>query len=170
MKQHGGIAIGTTTSPDKLDRLSAMDEAPFDHLFCTQEPAWHKKVKAATDGRGVDVIFDPVAAGDFLSKEIRLLAPGGTLWIYGLLGEPGVVDVTPLILKRATLRGWLNNELTDDAKALALGYEHVLSHLADGRYRMPVAATFALHDARSAHVALMAGRHIGKMILVPDMA
>ena len=39
------------------------------------------RVKELTDQAGVDVIFDPVAAGEFLNREIRLLAVDGTLWV-----------------------------------------------------------------------------------------
>lgn len=167
VKAHGGIAIGTTTSPEKIDTLQQMDEAPFDHLVLTNEDAWWKQVKAATDGHGCDVIFDPVAAGDFLNTEIRLLADHGTLWVYGLLGQIGKVDVTPLIRKRAAIRGWVNGQLAETEEAVQDGYAHVLSRIADGTYRLPVAKTFPLRDVQQAHEYMEQGQHIGKLILIP---
>jgi len=173
VKEHGGVAIGTTTSPEKVEHLRAMPEAMFDHIVCTagsdtDPDEWRREVKDLSGGHGVDIAFDPVAAGAFLSAEIRALAEGGTIHVYGLLGKPGPVDVTPLIMKRGAIRGYLNMELVDaGADALDAGYAHVLARIADRRYVLPVARTFALSDVRDAHEYMEKGRHIGKLILVP---
>jgi NADPH:quinone reductase-like Zn-dependent oxidoreductase len=165
----GCTTIGTTTSPDKVDRLGAMAAARYDHLVLTHDRPWWTDVKAITDGRGCDVIFDPVAAGEFLDREIRLLAKGGALWIYGLLGASGTVDVTPLIRRHASIRGWLLGELTEaGGEALQTGYAYVLDRLADGRFVLPVAKTYPLRDVRRAHEEMELGRHLGKLILLPD--
>lgn len=167
VKHYGGLAIGTTTRPEKMARLEAMPEAKFDHLICTETPNWPRRAKAIAQGRGYDVIFDPVAAGDFLNQEIRLLAPHGALWVYGLLGEPGVVDVTPLIRKMASLRGWLLGELVSSGLEQA-AHTHVLERVADGTYQLPIAGTFPLREVQAAHRAMERGEHIGKLILIPD--
>jgi len=166
VKHYGGIAIGTTTSPAKLETLQNMATAPYTHLVVTCKADWWREVKRLTGGQGVDVIFDPVAAGDFLNQEIRLLANGGTLWIYGLLGQADTVDVSPLIRKSASLRGWLLNVIsgTDGERS---AYRHLLSGLENQVYQLPVAGIFSLRDVRQAHDAMEQGKHIGKLILVP---
>ena len=81
----GATVIGTTTSPKKVNALKSLSAAKYDHIVVTsaansEQPLantvdpWWKQVKKTTKGKGVDVIFDPVAAGDFLHHEIRLLA------------------------------------------------------------------------------------------------
>lgn len=167
VSDYGGIPIGTTTSPRKVEALKRMDEARFAHLVCTADQGWTKQVKEITDGRGVNVIFDPVAAGAFLDSEIRLLAAGGTIWVYGLLGEVGPVNVAPLVIKRGVMRGWLNNELAEDAATCAAAYRDIFNAIATGRYRMPIAGTFNLRDVRQAHEVMERGEHIGKFVLVP---
>ncbi|NEP15900.1 MAG: zinc-binding dehydrogenase [Leptolyngbya sp. SIO4C1] len=166
IQQQGGTAIGTTTSPDKVERLQAMPEAQYDHIVVTNHPKWWRDVKKITSGNGCDVIFDPVAAGDFLNHEIRLLAQGGTLWVYGLLGQPGVVDVTPLIRKDAAIRGWLLNQIAASPIAEE-AYQHVLQQVAQGHYQLPVAQIFPLSEVKAAHAAMAQGQHIGKLILQP---
>lgn len=166
VKECGGIAIGTTTSPDKVETLRSMSEAQFDHLIVTDNPQWWRQVKQVTSGKGVNVIFDPIAAGEFLNQEIRLIADGGTIWIYGLLGKPDVVDVTPLIRKGASIRGWLLNKLSGTEQE-QVAYQHVLDGVANGTYQLPVAAKFSLRDVRHAHDEMEKGKHIGKMILIP---
>jgi NADPH:quinone reductase len=166
VKYYGGIAIATTTSASKLERLQAMPEAQYEHLVLTSDPQWWRSIKKLTAGKGLDVIFDPVAAGEFLNQEIRLLANGGTIWIYGLLGKPDIVDVTPLIRKGAAIRGWLLNELSGkDVEASA--YQHVLDCLARGIYQLAIAAKFSLSDVREAQNFMEKGEHIGKLVLIP---
>jgi NADPH:quinone reductase-like Zn-dependent oxidoreductase len=166
VNHYGGIAVGTTTRPEKVTLLEAMPEARFHHLVVTQAQDWWRTARALTGGHGYDVIFDPVAAGQFLNQEIRLLAPGGALWIYGLLGTPGTVDVTPLIRKIASIRGWLLNELVGSGMEHP-GYRHILDRVAEGTYQLPIAETFSLRNVQQAHAVMEAGKHIGKFILVP---
>lgn len=168
VKEMGAIPIGTTTSPEKVQTLEQMPEAMYDHVVLTTEPTWWKQVKQITEGHNCDAIFDPVAAGEFLNTEVRLLADGGTLWIYGLLGKPAPNDLTPLIRKRAAIRGWALTELAATGGAsLQAGYDHVLARLADGRYKLPLAGTFALRDVQQAHEQMEQGKHIGKLVLIP---
>ncbi|MEO1634701.1 MAG: zinc-binding dehydrogenase [Cyanobacteria bacterium J06631_9] len=183
-KQRGAITIGTTTSPHKVNALKALDAAQYDHIVLTQrseaaektnqEPWWRTVKKIAQQGaghresghRGIDIIFDPVAAGSFLHHEIRLLAQGGTLWAYGLLGTPDTVDISPLIRKDAAIRGWLLNSIAGtDVEAKA--YQHILENVSQGTYTLPVADIFELAQVREAQQAMEKGTHIGKYILVP---
>ena len=171
VKARGGITIGTTTSPDKVEALRALPTAQYDHIVVTgpkatsQQP-WWRTVKKLTKGKGVNVIFDPVAAGEFLHHEIRLLAHGGTLWVYGLLGTPDTVDVSPLIRKNASIRGWLLNFIAGTPAEME-GYQHILENIASGKYALPIAGQFPLGQVQEAHTAMEAGSHIGKYILTP---
>ena len=169
-KQRGCTTIGTTTSPEKVDALEHLDAARYDHIVVTHpsagEQPWWRKVKQITQGKGVDVIFDPVAAGDFLNTEIRLLAQGGTIWVYGLLGKPDTVDVSPLIRKDGAIRGWLLNAVAG-TPAEQQGYQHILENVAAGSYQLPVAEQFSLTQVREAHAKMEQGKHVGKFILVP---
>ncbi len=170
VKKRGGITIGTTTSPEKVEILTRSPAAQYDHIVVTSQSSeltpWWRTVKKLTQGKGVDVIFDPVAAGDFLHHEIRLLAQGGTLWAYGLLGLVGPVDISPLIRKDAAIKGWLLNAVAG-TPAETKGYSHILRHVADGSYQMPIAEIFKLDQVREAHTAMATGNHIGKYILKP---
>lgn len=172
-RQQGATVIGMTTSPAKADLLRDLEEAAFDHLVVTRDADgndadWYHELRKLTRGRGVDVFFDPVAAGAFLDTEIRSLANYGTIWIYGLLGHPDKVDVSPLIRKHASIRGWVLGEIMDAGpEVLERGEREILAALADGTYRLRVAATFPLADAARAHEEMERGRHIGKLVLVP---
>lgn len=171
------VTIGLTTSPQKVEAIRALPTAAFDHLVVTHGPdramrPWHRDVRAIVTERkhpsgGVDVFFDPVAAGAYLDTEIRCLGQGGTVWVYGLLGEPGPVDVTPLIRKWGAIRGWVNGEILADEAAWRAACDAILAGFASGAFRQHVAATYRLDDVRRAHEEMETGKHIGKLVLVP---
>jgi NADPH:quinone reductase-like Zn-dependent oxidoreductase len=172
-RSRNAISIGMTTSQNKADTLREIQEADFDHIIVSHRPdhtmlPWNRDIKRLTASHGVDVFFDPVAAGEYLDMEIRSLAQFGTIWIYGLLGEPGTVDVTPLIRKFASIRGWLLSELSlAGEEVLNRGYDEVLSGFSSGNYRQHVAKAYKLTAVREAHAEMEAGRHIGKLVLTP---
>lgn len=172
VRRAGATAIGLTTSAGKVARIQALPQNDFHHLVVTHDgPAmrpWHQEIRTLTAGHGIDVFFDPVASGDYLSAEIRCLAQRGSIYVYGLLGTPGVVDVQPLIRKQAAIRGWALNELVAaGSDAFHPGCRHILDGFADGAYRQHVDRTFPLTNVREAHEVMETGRHVGKLVLVP---
>lgn len=166
-RELGAVTIGLTSSADKIERLQQLPGTPYDHLILTRDRDWRSDLRRITGDRGVDVFFDPIAAGEFLNTEIRSLAQGGTIWVYGLLGEPGVVDVTPLIRKHAAIRGWLLYELLRDAEATERGCRHILDGVSQGRYVLHVDRTVPVDEVAAAHEYMARGQHIGKIVLVP---
>ena len=178
VKRHGGTAVGLTTSEAKVQELQALgDLAPYDHLIVTHDKddagrrtmrKWHREMRRLNEGNGVDVFFDPVASGKYLATEILCLAQGGTVYVYGLLGEPDVLDVSPLIRKRGSITGWVNNEIIE------AGEDHwrpacdaILRGFAEGHYRQHIGGTWPLEDVRAAHEAMERGAHVGKLLLIP---
>ncbi len=172
VKDAGAIAIGLTSSPEKVEAVQALDSARFDHLVVTHQldgtmRKWNRDMRELTEGHGVDVFFDPVASGQYLQLEIRSLARHGTIWVYGLLGEPDTVDVTPLIMSLGGIRGWVVTGGFDDAADERDACQAILDRFADGRFKQHVASTWKLDDVRAAHEQMEQGHHIGKLVLVP---
>lgn len=172
VRHHGGRAIGLTSSPSKHDALvDAYDELIITHDPDGSQRPFRRDLKRLTDGRGVDVVFDPVAAGPYLNELILGLAQHGTIVVYGLLGKPGVVDVTPLIRKHAVIVGYVNDEIFEAPggghEAIHAGIAHVVEGFAKGVYAQRVARTFPLADVREGHRVMHEGGHVGKLILVP---
>ncbi|MEM6332845.1 MAG: zinc-binding dehydrogenase [Planctomycetota bacterium] len=173
VKALGGTAIGMTSSPGKVDAVAALPTSRFDHLVVTHDAErkllpFHRDLFRLTDGRGADVFFDPVASGAYLTNEIKALANGGTVYVYGLLGAPGPADVTPLIRKAGTIRGWANGQLLGQGEsAWRPVCEAILELFADGTFVQHVAERYALADVRQAHEEMERGAHVGKLVLVP---
>lgn len=172
VKQLGGTAIGLTSSPQKVARIRALPQCAFDHLIVTHRDGhllpFHEQLAELTGKRGVNVFFDPVAAGEYFNQELRSLAEAGTIWIYGLLGKPEVVNLQVLIRKRGAIRGWVLAELAAAGPAaFEPGYRHVLDGFSRGIYHQHIGGIFRLDDVREAHRTMERGEHLGKLLLAP---
>jgi NADPH:quinone reductase len=167
----GAIPIGLTTSPSKVEVITRELPGLFEQLVVTHHEGtmvpWHRTIKDVTAGHGMDVYFDPVAAGEYLSIEVRSLAQSGTIWVYGLLGKADVVDVQPLIRKYGSIRGWLLFEMVSAGPDVwKPACEAILDRVASGKFVMPVAGRFALKDAAKAQMEMEKAGHVGKFVIV----
>lgn len=124
--------------------------------------------RAATDGRGPDVILDMVG-GPYIARNLDAVAIDGRIAQIAFQQGSRVaeIDFQPLLMKRVTLTGStlrarpvaLKARLAD---ALA---EHVLPLLAVGRARPPIDSVFPFDRVAEAHARMDAGQHIGKIVL-----
>ena len=124
-------------------------------------------VKAATDGRGVDLILDMVG-GPYVERNIEAAAVDGRIvQIAWLQGAKITANFTKLMLKRLTWTGsTLRARPIAEKGAIARALEeHVWPLLAAGRIKPLVHATFPLADAAKAHVLMEGSTHIGKIVL-----
>ncbi len=72
----------------KADKKKALLEAGAADVIVTEEEDLVKRVLDLTKGRGVNIVFDPVA-GPFVQMLAKATAPGGTIYLYGALAaEP----------------------------------------------------------------------------------
>ena len=125
------------------------------------------RIRAATDGRGVDVVLDMVG-GDYFPRCLDCLAVEGRLvQIATQRGIRSEINLLKVMMKRltvtgSTLRPRSVDEKTPIANALR---ERVWPLLEAGKARPVVHATFPLREAAAAHVLMDSGAHIGKIVL-----
>lgn len=125
------------------------------------------EVKAATQGRGVDVILDMVA-GSYVARGVQCLADDGRMVIIAVQGgvdasfDAGAVLRRRLTISGSTLRPRSLDFKAGVAKALR---EHVWPLLA-ARSMVPVLfRELPAEQAADAHVLMESGEHIGKLVL-----
>jgi len=125
------------------------------------------EVKAATDGRGVDVILDMVG-GDYVPRELKCLADDGRLVFIAFLRGPKTdFDIGDVMRRRLTVTGSTLRPRAIEYKgkvARALR-ETIWPHIEAGRIRPQVFRTFPLAQAADAHRLMESGEHIGKIVL-----
>ena len=125
-------------------------------------------VRAATNGRGVDVILDMVG-GDYLQRNIDALAPEGRLvQIAFLRGAQAQINLAPLMQRRLTVTGsTLRPRSIAEKGAIAAAVRtHVWPLFEAGTVRPILHGTFPLAQAADAHRVMEADTHIGKLVLL----
>ena len=124
-------------------------------------------VKAATGGKGVDVILD-MAAGDFVPKELKALADDGRLvFIAFLRGVKTELDVNEVMRRRLTITGsTLRPRPVEFKGAIAASLRSRIWPLIDaGKIKPVIYKTFPLEQAAEAHRLMESSTHIGKIVL-----
>jgi NADPH2:quinone reductase len=123
--------------------------------------------KAATGGKGADVILDMVG-GDYIPRNYEAAAVEGRIVQIGFQGgSKATVDFVRVMLKRLTHTGsTLRSRSVADNGAIARALEErVLPMVATGRVKPVIDSTFAIADASAAHTRLETSDHIGKVVL-----
>ena len=124
-------------------------------------------VKAATDGKGVDVIIDMVA-GDYVGREINCLADDGRLVIIALLGgASGKVDFGHIMRRRLTVTGSTLRPRPVAFKQMIADKlsQKVWPLIESGKIKPVIFKTFSLEQAEQAHALMETSTHVGKIML-----
>ena len=180
---HGGSSgIGTTaiqmakawgaevfTTAGSAKKCQACLDLGADRAVNYREQDFVAAIKEATGGAGVDVILDMVG-GDYVAKNLALLAPDGRLcFIAFLQGSKVEVNFLPVLVKRLTVGGsTLRPRPVAFKAAIAQNLEEKIWPLiAEGRIKPVIHQTFPLAEAAEAHRLMESSAHIGKIMLVP---
>jgi NADPH2:quinone reductase len=126
-----------------------------------------ERVKSFTSGRGADVILDMVA-GDYVARELDVLAEGGRLVLIATLGgSAATLDVGKLMHRRLTVAGsTLRPRPVAFKAAIARRLHEVVWPLIEaGKVRPVIHEVFPAADAAKAHALMESGAHIGKLVL-----
>ena len=161
----GARVIAAASSPEKLAiaRRHGADETinyAADDL--------RDQVRAFTDGRGVDVVFDPVG-GESFKHSVRCIGWEGRILVIGFAsGDIPQVATNMILVKNFSVTGVVFGEHSsrfpdDTRRRLA----KLLEAYAGGRLRPAVMRTYPLNDARAALEEMSNRRVAGKLVLVP---
>lgn len=153
-------SISSTTSHSKAAEAKALGFS--DVIDLTQE-GLADGVNRITDNYGADIIIDAIG-GKILSEALTILAPGGSLTTLGYAGgQESTINVTNLIWKVASIKGFLL--FNESVATRTAAWSVITKLLASGQVKPIVAKTFALEDAAHAIRHLMEERPLGRVIL-----
>jgi len=178
---HGGSSgIGTTaiqlarifgarvfTTVGSAEKAAACEALGAEIAINYREKDFVEVVRAATDGRGVDVILDMVG-GDYIARNVRAAADSGRIVMIAFLNGPKAeLNFAQVMTKRLTLTGsTLRPRSIGEKAAIADALRaHVWPLIASGRVAPVMDRVFALEDAAQAHARLESSGHIGKIVL-----
>ena len=164
-KALGAQVIATAGGPEKLE---VARKAGADLVIDYHDASWIDAVKQATDGRGADVIYDPVG-GDVFDGSLKCIAWNGRLLTVGYAGgRIPEVKVNRILLKNIAVVGlhWgaygvkQPEVVRETFDALARLYE-------EGKIAPVVYRSYPLEAVPDALEALASRRTYGKVIITP---
>ena len=158
--------FATARTKEKCD---AMRRFGADHAINYLEQTFDDVCRTETDGRGIDVIVD-IVGGDYLPKEVALLAHGGRLVIINLpAGKIAQVDFGHVHAKHLTITGsrMRPRSIADKSKICRALEQRVWPLFETGEICTETCAVFPFSQAAEAHQLMESSNHIGKIILTP---
>ena len=159
----GATVIATASSDEKLEVARSRGA---DHLVRYDKEPFRDAVKRFTDGRGADVVFDPVG-GEVFEHSMRCINWGARLLVIGFTGGIGSAKTNLLLIKGASVLGVRAGEAV--RKNPALGEKRLRELLAwaeAGKLRPNVSHRLPLQDYARAMRLLIERKAIGRVALV----
>ena len=160
-----GNRVFATAGSD--EKVAACVKLGAERAFNYKTQDWVAEVRAATGGKGVDVILDMVG-GDYVPRELKCLAEEGRLvFIAYLRGPRSELDIDAVMRKRLTVTGSTLRPRSSEFKGyLARNLREKIWPLIEaGRIKPQVYKTFPLAQAAEAHRLMESSQHIGKIVL-----
>jgi putative PIG3 family NAD(P)H quinone oxidoreductase len=160
----GARAIVTAGSDEKLALCRELGAEPAINY---KSETFADRVRAATEGRGADVVLDFVGA-PYWDSNMAALALGGRLMLIGFLGgSRGQLDLGALMGKSLTVSGTtLRRTALPQKLALTQAFsEFALPRFAHGELRPVIDRVMSLAQAADAHRVLEANTNAGKVVL-----
>lgn len=160
----GARVLVTVGSGDKAEACKALGA---DVAINYREQDFVAEARAATEGRGVDVILDMVA-GDYIGRGVQALAEDGRLALIAVQGGVHAQFDAGLVLRRRlTITGSTLRPRSPAFKArLARALRDTVWPLIEaGRVRPVIYRELPAAQAAEAHALMESNQHIGKIVL-----
>jgi NADPH2:quinone reductase len=161
-KMLGATVIAAASSEQKLAVAQARGA---DHLVLYGREPFRDAVKRITDGRGADVVFDPVG-GETFENSVRCIAWGARLLVIGFTGGIGLARTNLLLIKGASVLGVRAGEAVRQNPALAeVRLKALLEWAEAGKIRPNISHRLPLEEWATAMRLLIERKAIGRVAL-----
>jgi NADPH:quinone reductase-like Zn-dependent oxidoreductase len=178
-KKIGAVTYGTA-SPSKHKFLA---ERGLDHAIDYRSQDWQPVLQQLTNGRGVDLIIDPIGGGHW-KKSFASLRHTGRLGMFGvstasangLRGKLKMLKAViqtpwfhalPLLNKNRGVFGLNLGHMWHEPEKMAVWMRDILRGVEEGWVQPHVDRAFSFDEVGKAHQYLEARKNIGKVVLVP---
>jgi NADPH2:quinone reductase len=159
----GATVIAAASSEEKLAVAQARGA---DHLVLYGREPFRDAVKRITDGRGADVVYDPVG-GEVFEQSLRCIAWGARILVVGFTGGIGTARTNLVLIKGASVLGVRAGEAARKNPALGVARIKALSEWAEaGRIRPNISHRMPLEEYAQAMRLLMERKAIGRVALM----
>ncbi len=163
-KINGCRTVGVAGSSDKCRYV--VEELGFDACVNYKTDDLVPALKAACPG-GVDIYFENVGGAVFAAI-LRVINKGARIPLCGLIseynatGNPAGPNLRPLLVQRATIKGFIVSDHPDRAPAFL---QEVAPLVMSGRIKFREDIVDGLDHAPTAFIGLLAGKNFGKLMV-----
>ena len=164
IKRLGGYVFSTVSTEDKAELSKG---AGADHVILYTKQDFAEEIKKATDGEGVNAVYDGVGKTTF-NQSIASLGRRGHMVLYGAASgapdpiSPSILGSGSLSLTRPGLGDYTVNRAELEKRA-----GDVLGWVNSGELKLKISEEFPLSDAPEAHRRLESRATTGKLLLIP---
>ncbi|QCP51716.1 NADPH:quinone oxidoreductase family protein [Trinickia violacea] len=164
-KALGARVIAAASSDEKL---AVCVEHGADATINYTRDDLRERIKALTDGKGPDVIYDPVG-GVYAEPAFRSIGWRGRYLIVGFAnGEIPKLPLNLALLKGASLVGVFWGDFAKrEPQRNAAAFRQMIGWMQEGKLRPHISARYALEDAPRALRDMAERRVTGKIVIVP---
>jgi NADPH2:quinone reductase len=159
-----GVTVYATTSSEAKAEVARQHGA--DHVMLYDEGRFAERVREATGGRGVDVVFDAVGRAT-LRDSFRATRTRGLVVNYGSVSG-SLNDLDPIELGEAGSLFLTRPRLADhlaDAGTVQRRADEIFAALLDGTLQIEISGRYTLDNVEAAHEALESRRQLGKSVM-----
>jgi len=165
-----GKALGARViaAASTAEKLAICKEHGADVLINYTTEDLREAIKAATNGKGPDVVYDPVG-GSYTEPAFRSIAWRGRYLVIGFAnGEIPKLPLNLPLLKGASLVGvfWGDFARREPAHNLA-AMQELMRWLAEGKIKPHISARYALADTPQALIDMASRKVTGKIVILP---
>jgi NADPH2:quinone reductase len=162
-KMLGATVIAAASSEEKLAVARARGA---DHGVLYPREPFRDAVKRITDGRGADVVFDPVG-GEIFENSLRCIAWGARILVIGFTGGIALARTNLVLIKGASVLGVRAGESVRRTPALGEARLKALTEWADaGKIRPNVSHRLPLENYAQGMRLLIDRKAIGRVALL----
>lgn len=166
-KAMGARVIAAASSADKCSLCSALGA---DATINYSMENLREKLKEITDGKGPDVIYDPVG-GDISEQAFRSIAWRGRYLVVGFAAGP--IPALPFnlaLLKGASIVGVFWGEFAKrEPQANAAMMKELAQWYAQGKIKPAIDRTVPMSDIKAAYAYMGTRQVMGKLVLVNEL-
>lgn len=163
-KRRGATVFATTSSESKAE---VARKHGADHVMLYDDGRFADRVREATGGKGVDVVYDAVGRTT-LRDSFRATRVRGLVVNYGSVAG-SLTDLDPIELGEAGSLFLTRPRLADhlaDAETVQRRASDVFAALADGSLTIGISGRYTLDNVEEAHAQLEERRQLGKSVLM----
>ena len=153
---------GTSSSDEKLAKVKALG---LDHGINYKRDDYEQVIQEATQGRGVDAVFE-MLGGEHTAKSTRCLGFRGRIIVYGTAtGQQHQVDFRALYAKNAAMHGLWLSPLSMHQEFMAPAWKQLSEWIEQGHLRPQIGNTYPMAQTAEAFRLILERKNYGKVVL-----